>query len=629
MPGSSFRTSSFGPAILPHPFVGGFALWANGTGTASFDHFRVTQYPDPSLSLAPVIPRAGSTLVAWNANLPTNTSLATAISLDGVNFTDVSSGNGGALPGIFVQPAPTIDSFDTNSSASYTSTFRTGGAAATWTYDTANSRIVATGGTNGLYVYNAISHADIAMVADMDRSDAGGLVWDYIDQSDFYYLVVADASASVGTPNQLTLNKISSNTLTQLATAAITFTRGTYHRIQVSISKGVIAVLFDGISAISYTDGSPLAAGLMGLYNNGGATGSRYYELWMTPQGDYVTGTPSGDIVTGSFVYTKQTLTSTDPTATPQVLDLTDAVHGPNIGNGSLIPSSNYHYTFISNNMDDVARKSNYYWTIGPTGLLIFLGGQTIPAPWILDSNDPLVWSLSTEYANDLYSNRQVLINVVDVTAFSNPFVGNGQSRSFALGYFLQATPTVTLNGQPQTVGLKGTTGSQWYYAIGDANLAQDNAGTILQQTDLLIVSGLGTYTTDITRDNLAGQAALAALDGTTGIVEAVTDVSQLGGMNIATAQAYGDSLNARYGVLGRTVKFTTPKTGLVVGQTIPAFIPWRSMVDVQLTIISIETSPRTIKQGAGAANRFVYVVEASEIASTGSWQKTIAKVKT
>lgn len=628
MPGSYFRTSSFGPAIPPRPVSGGFALWANGTGVASFDHFRVTQYPDPALSLAPVIPRAGSTLVGWNAITPTNTSALIDASLDGVNWTNVAA-SGNAVPGIFTQPAPTIDSFDSDSHTSYTNTFRTGGAAATWTYDTTNSRIVATGGTNGLFVYNAISRADIDMVADMDRSDAGGMVWRYVDQSDFYYLVVADASASVGTPNQLTLNKVSSNTLTQLATAAISFTRGTYHRVHVTMLAGVITVLFDGASAISYTDGSPLAAGLMGLFNNGGATGSRFYELWMTPQGDYVTGTPSTDITSGTFIYTRQRLSSTDPTATPQVLDSTVAVHGPNIGNGLLIPSSNYHYAFISQNMDDLSRKSNYFWTIDATGKLIFLGGQTTPAPWLLNSSDPLVWELTVEYSNDLYSNRQVLINVVDVTAFTDTFIGNGQSRSFALGYALQGTPTVTLNGQPQTLGLKGTSGSQFYYAINDANLQQDNSGTILQQTDLLVVAGMGTYTTDVTRDNLTGQAALAALDGSTGIVEAVTDVSQIGGMNIATANAYGDALNSRYGVLGRTVKFITPKTGLAVGQTLPAFISYRSMTDVQLTIISIETTIRTIRQGAGAANRYVYAVEASEVASIGSWQKTISKVKT
>ena len=605
----STTSASTGAAM---PDIQGITLLVMGAYSSSGNRIS------PALNLASVLPRAGSTLVGWNAVTPANTSLLVDTSPDGATWTNIAA-SGNPIASIFSQPGPTIDSFDTNSGASYTTTNRTGGAVPTVTYDTANSRVTMTGGTNGLYVYNAISRADSDIVIDIDRSDAGGMVWRFVDASNFYYLVVADASASVGTPNLLTLNKVSANTLTQLATAAISFTRGTYHRIHVTMSAGVISVVFDGASVISSTDGSPLAAGKMGLFNNGGATGSRFYELWITPL---------GDVVTNQLVYTRQRLSSTDPTVTPQVLDSTVAVHGPNLGNGLLIPSSNYHYTFISNNMDDLSRKSNYYWTIGPTGLLTFLGGATIPSPWILDSNDPLVWELTTEYANDLYSNRQVLINVVDVTSFTNTFVGNGQSRSFACGYPLASTPTVTLNGQVQTVGLKGTTGSQFYYAIGDANIAQDNAGTILQQTDLLVVSATGTFTTDVPRDNLAGQQALAQLDGSTGIVEAVTDVSQIGGMNIATAQAYGDALNARYGVLGRTVKFTTPKTGLAVGQTIPAFVPWRSMVDVQLTIISIETSIRTIRQGAGAANRYVYVVEASEITSTGSWQKTIAKVK-
>ena len=98
--------------------------------------------------------------------------------------------------------------------------------------------------------------------------------------------------------------------------------------------------------------------------------------------------------------------------------------------------------------------------------------------------------------------------------------------------------------------------------------------------------------------------------------------------MNIAQAEAYGDALNARYGTLGRTLTFQTPKTGLEVGQTIPAFVPNRSMVDVQLTVISIDTSIRMLNTGSGMINRYIYDVTISENASQGSWQKTIAKVK-
>src|SRR5579859_1770382 len=59
----TIRAKIAGPRLLS----GGFTLFANGTGTASFDHYRCTEYPDPSLSLAPILPRVGTTLASWNA----------------------------------------------------------------------------------------------------------------------------------------------------------------------------------------------------------------------------------------------------------------------------------------------------------------------------------------------------------------------------------------------------------------------------------------------------------------------------------------------------------------------------------------------------------------------------------
>jgi hypothetical protein len=76
-----YRTSAFGPAIPPRITSGGFALFANGTGTASFDSFRVAQYPDPSVALTNA-GRAVNSLVNWNGIFPANTNVAVSTSLD-------------------------------------------------------------------------------------------------------------------------------------------------------------------------------------------------------------------------------------------------------------------------------------------------------------------------------------------------------------------------------------------------------------------------------------------------------------------------------------------------------------------------------------------------------------------
>jgi hypothetical protein len=638
----SIRARVIGP-----PFAsGGFTLFANGTGTVQYDSFRVTEYPDPSLSLAPITPRIGNSSVNWNALTPTNTTLGTDISLDGVNWTDVSSGNGGNLPGIFVQPAPTTDGFGSNSSANYTSTSRSGGATPTATYDTANSRLILTGGTNGMYLYTSISRADIDFFADLDQSDAGGLVWRFVDQNNFYYLTITDTLAS-GTPNTITLYRVVANTRTQLGSAAISynvgpttnaynikFTRGTFRRFRVTMLSGVITCYVDGNSLITATDGSPLGAGQVGLFNSGGTIGSRYYQLWMTQVGDIVTGTPPFDIVTGKFVYTRQRLATTDPTVTPQVSDLTTLATTPEIGIGGVISNAAYNAAFIDKNFDALVQSSgDYLWYIDQNKRFNFHANGSVASPWILQSapaglvnnvdlevnND-----LELDVSNDLYRNRMIILGAQGVTStLPITFVGDGSVTTFTLGYPLAAAPTITLNGVAQTIALKGSTGAQWYYSINDAVLQQDASQTVLQATDQLVVLYTGFFPETVTVDDTTEQARLALLSGDTGIVEAVEDHSSDNPpMTTAQAITYAQGLINRYAVQGRTLIFDTSRNGLAVGQTLSVFIQELGIWDGQFLINQVDIS---LMKAVGDQQVYWYKVTASELPRQASWAKLLA----
>lgn len=630
--------------MSPRLASGKLALYTSGTGTTSFDHFRATQFPDPALSLATLVPRVGATGIAWNALTPASTTLTVKTSADGVNWTDETSNNGGSLPGIYSQPTPTVDTFALNSAANYTSTFRTGGVAAAWTYDTANSRVTATGGTNALYVSNALSRADVDFFADTDQSDAGGLVWRYIDANNFYYLLIGDTQASAGTPNTITLYKVAANVQTQLATAPITytvgvstnsyiasFTRGTYHRFRVSMLAGVITVYADGVQLLTYTDGSPLSAGKMGFYNNGGAVGSRYYQLWMTPQGDVVTGNPSGDIVTGQFVYTQLTLTTTDPTATPQVQDLTTYAFTPQINPGVTIPSVTYNSSFVSKNIDDVAKQSNFSWYFDQNRNLVFGGINAIAAPWILQSAPAglvnvvdleVTSNLELDVSNDLYRNRQTLLGVLAPIVSSALFTGDGSTRTFTLGYPIASAPTIILNGTTQTVGLKGTTGSGYYYALNDPVIEQDAGQIILQSSDQLSVPNYtGFYEVNVTVDDTTEQIARKAIEGGSGIIEDVQDYTGQG-LTLSAAQTLATQLIARYANAGRTLIFDTTRNGLAIGQMLTIFLPEQGIWDGQFLITQVES---TLKKHTGDTQLWWYKVTCSELPKKASLAKLIA----
>ncbi len=222
--------------------------------------------------------RLGSSVVAWNATLPTGTTLGVDVAFDGGSWVDVTSGNGQPFPVFTGQVAPAIDTFASNTSANYTNTNRSGGSVATVTYNTANSRLTLTGGSKALYIANSPTNTgDVELLFDMDESDSGGLVWHYQDTDNFYELVVADASASVN-PNTISLFRISSGTRTQLgATTAISFARGTYHRFKVhyEINIHLATCYIDGLQVLQVTAILP-ATGKSGLRNDGGT--SRYYS---------------------------------------------------------------------------------------------------------------------------------------------------------------------------------------------------------------------------------------------------------------------------------------------------------------------------------------------------------------
>jgi hypothetical protein len=513
----------------------------------------------------------------------------------------------------------------------YNSTSRAGGGTGTWTYDTAYSRIVATGGTNAVFSYTTINKLDVDFFVDMDRSDAGGVVWRFADPNNFYYLAIGDSLASVGTKNTLTLYRVASNVQTTLGSVGITFTRGTFRRFRVSMLGGIITIYVDGNQALTSTDGSPLGTGTIGLFNNGGTTGSRYYQLWIQPQGDYVTGTPAGDTVTGKFVYTRLRLATTDPTVTPQVQDVTTTALTPQIGAGVTIPSITYASAFLNSNFDDLAKQSNYSWYIGPDKAFVFRSSATVACPWIIQSAPAgLVTNVDLEVddtleldvGNDLYRNRQIVIGAQDTLTTSSLFIGDGSSTSFTLGYPLASQPTIILNGVTQTIGFKGLTGFQWYYAIGDPVIEQDSSGTILKDTDQLSVPNyVGLFDVVVTVDDVVEQAARAAIEGGTGIVENVEDRTGQG-LTKAAATTLANQLLSRYAIAGRTLIFNTSTNGIQLGSMLSIFLPEHGIWDGQFLVTQLEV---TLQKGVNDTQIWWWKVTCSELPRQASWAKLIA----
>ncbi len=583
----------------------------------------------PALSLTPVGYVAASN-VMYNANIPTGTSLVVATTQDLSSFHTVgNNGAGEALPYWTNQPDATQDLFATNTASNYTSTSKSGGSAASVTYETAMSRLTLAGGSSALYLNNAISCADVDMLVDTDWSDAGGMVFRKVDASNFYEVAVYDASSNSGFVNQLRLYKVASGTRTLLGSAStITFTRGTFHRIRVSMSGGLINVYWDGQCVQSYLDTSPLAGGACGLRNDGGT--SRYYQLWVQPLGTNLSG---------QVLYTKTIMTTTDPAMMPQLFTLVACVRGPNIATGATIsqlhPVTKPVAAYYHAEMDTLTQASgDFYWYVDRWREMHF--GERLARPGAFPVQSvvdpagvysgyllyrPQVTVLSSA---DLFRNRETITNVSGlVTPPAEVKTADGSATSWTMGYPLYSAPTITINGQPATVGLQGVDNNrQFYWQPGSASISYDSALPKLPSGTVLTFTYVGESPVNTTLDNLTSQTVQAALELNSGIVDEITSAlnSTAAGMNTDQATVFGQGLLDRYG-LNNPIELigTTRYIGLVPGTTVPLFLPeMMSVWNAQLPIVKLTT---TVQMGVNGLI-WTYSIDATNGPSISNWTR-------
>lgn len=541
----------------------------------------------PALSLNGV-GAAGSTSISWNALVPTNTALLIDTSLDGTTWTNVGSGALGSAPiaGITTQADPIDDTFDSNTASSYTGSSRTGGTFAAWTWNVLQSRLEAVGGTNALLFLNAISGSttDVSITFDMDYADQAGVFLRYQNSNSYYYCEICDSNAS-SNANTSIIKKWSFGTAYNLDIyRPISFTRSTPHRFVFSVVGNTLTLTMDGTQVSTYTDSSsPIANGQVGLQNASGS--ARFYQFRVQPL---------GQSVSGLLVYSRARLSSTDPTVSPQLEDLTLSVRGPSIQTGALIPQTQYSVLSGSKNtvaqdLDDLAKQSNFVCKIDKNKQLWFVSRSGMPSPWIATPSDMQVANLSLEIASDQYRNMQIITGGKDVLLLPEQKQGDGITQSWTLGYPVDSVTSISVNGVIQTFGVKGVdTGRSFYYEQGSNVLIQDASLTPLDTTQLIMINYQGQVNVTVEARNDAQIAWLAGTDGTDGIVAVTEDCS---GLNKLAMLQLAYARLQQFAVLGRTLTFTTMRSGLATGQVLSVFLPQFGINDGQFLISDVATN--------------------------------------
>ena len=263
-----------------------------------------------------------------------------------------------------------------------------------------------------------------------------------------------------------------------------------------------------------------------------------------------------------------------------------------NIDTAVNIPIAVFDYTPVSRALDELAELAGFWWEITPARVLHFRPREAVTAPWTVTPTD---MSSDASFSREAprYRNTQIITGVRDRTDVQvEAFRGDGEARTFSVGFDIAETPTVTVNGSPQSVGVRSVDeGRQWYWNKGDKTVSQDASETRLSTSDRLEVSYIGMFDAVILsrdEDAITDRATVETVG--TGKVEVATALPDVEG------RAAGFDIAARklaeLSKIGRRVTFTTDRFGLKPGQL--------ATVDVdgpeQMLVTEVTVSQRELK---------------------------------
>jgi hypothetical protein len=282
------------------------------------------------------------------------------------------------------------------------------------------------------------------------------------------------------------------------------------------------------------------------------------------------------------------------------------------IQNGPTITEAVFNYAKVTDCLNSLAEQSGFWWRIDKDKKLYFVSRTTFEAPWVATKEDMKEGSISLKEGNPKYRNVQYVVGGTDITdPITESFVGDGERQTFTVGFTLAKVPIIALNGNLQTVGIRGLeSGKDWYWSKVDSNISQDFIGTPLTSSDTLIINYQGQFPIVAIIIDDAQVTNRQTIEGNSGLVEDVEDTSKTTTSESAfeLAQAKLD----KYGVIGRRLKYLTRRTGLLPGQIQTVNLPDYGLNNSEMLIESIMTTTQgTITW---------YQITAIEGPEMGSW---------
>ena len=275
---------------------------------------------------------------------------------------------------------------------------------------------------------------------------------------------------------------------------------------------------------------------------------------------------------------------------------------------------------------------NNYwYWMDAYKTLHFDLQGVTTTAPWNISQADGsdgnVLMQIAVTTSRDQFANAAWadIGTAIGNSYAANSWIGDGSTRSFNTTYGIDSvySPagglTLFSGGTliPQTVGLTGQTGFDWYFTVGDNTLTQDAGGTTLTTSQSLAFFYIPTLTVNQLAYNTSNILTRKNIEGGSGEWDLYVDLGQNNPVLSTATPAYNQA--QYYANLSQVVEIVTYRGGLQSGQGITVDLP---QIGINTTTFTVDQVKITEEDGLAK-----WTVTLNNGALVGGWKKAMVRV--
>jgi hypothetical protein len=277
---------------------------------------------------------------------------------------------------------------------------------------------------------------------------------------------------------------------------------------------------------------------------------------------------------------------------------------------GPAIEKFVFNYVPASQAFDDIAELAGYIWYIDYEKRLHFTPKDRNAAPFGLTETSLNWHNLKITESRELYRNRQIVRAGTALTDERTDTViaSEADQKLFEVSYPVGTASAVTVGGVAKTLGVTGLhEGRDFYWSYGSNVLTAEVAPGVGAAV-ALTYQGMFPILVDERLDTEI--LTRRALEGGTGVYEAIADDPAINVQNIAVTKAL--AYLRKHGVIPQVIRFETNAPGLRPGQLLSVDIPAAGLGDNYL----VESV--SMRDMQGAVNR--YTVTAVSGDALGGW---------